>query len=213
MRSILPTILMIGITVTACSRESAGTPPAATASAESVAAPVVKQTADPNPGGLDIAGTDSEALCKRLVPADLHTLGVSDRWSADRKLVHRKLYGDRRVSCAWEGFDPQQHVSRATTYFKIEVECGKNPEKLCDEKIKEARLRPGATPYPDSVEGARCHTLSYEASNNWAIANNGCFVILYNAQPDIMGISSEERQQRVRETKLAVVRAVVANLE
>jgi len=73
------------------------------------------------------------------------------------------------------------------------------------------RLVPGATPYPESVEGALCHTLSDNPSNNWVILDNGCFVILYEAKADIMGISKEEREQRVRETKLAVARAVVAN--
>ncbi|HUP59168.1 MAG TPA: hypothetical protein VNA69_01980 [Thermoanaerobaculia bacterium] len=213
MRSIVLSLLVLVITVAACSRESADMPPATAASAEIATAPAVQRARDRADGGLDIAGTDSEALCKRVVPADLRALGVSDRWSADRRLVHRKLYGDSRVACAWEGFDPERPASRATTFFRIEIECGKNAEQLCADKAAAARLQPGTAPYPESVEGALCHTLSKNASNNWVIVDNGCFVILYEAKPDIMGISAEERERRVRETKLAVARAVVANLE
>ena len=126
--------------------------------------------------------------------------------------MHRKLYSDSRVSCAWEGFDPERPASRATTFFKIEVECGKDAGKLCADKLAAAKARPGGAPYPESVDGAMCHTLGRIPGNNWVIVDNGCFVILYEAKPDIMGISAEERERRVRETKLAVARAVVANL-
>jgi hypothetical protein len=212
MRSIVLSLLVLVITVSACSRESGDTPATAAASAETAAPSAARSDRVRADGGLDIAGTDSEALCKRVVPADLHALGVSDRWSAERRLVHRKLYGDSRVACAWEGLDPERPASRATTFFKIEIECGKNAERLCADKTAAAKMRPGAAPYPESVEGALCHTLSNNAGNNWVILDNGCFVILYEAKPDIMGISAEERERRVRDTKLAVARAVVASI-
>lgn len=213
MRSLFSLFLILTITSTGCGEKPAETnAPAAAPVSKEVAATAAEPQPEDATANLDIRGSDAAELCARLVPEDLHALGVSDRWSKDRKLVARKLYADSRISCAWEGFDPDFPVSRATTFFKIEVECGKkDPQELCSDKLSAPRP-PGMEPYPETVEGALCHTLSKAGGNNWVILDNGCFIILYDAKPEIIGIPAEEKERRWRETKLAAAREIVARI-
>lgn len=161
---------------------------------------------------LALASEDPKALCRALAPADPHALGVSDRWSHDRSLTARTLYANRRISCAFDGQDPNRPVSRAPKYLEFEVECGKrDPAAVCEARLSEAQLR-GYEVFDTPIEGALCHTLHLGGTGNWVVLPNGCFVILYRAQHDIIGVEPEERDRLARSTRLGVAQAIVNNI-
>ena len=167
---------------------------------------------DAKPGAIDIEGGDAEALCKQLMPDDIHALGVADRWSKNRKLVAKKTYGNRRVRCHWEGADPSGPSPKASPYFEVEVGCGeKDPAGLCKAKLGDQAIKKVEV-IAETIDGAQCHTLSAEGSGNWVVMPNGCYAIVYKAQPDIMGIDADERTKRRADTNLAVGRALAAKL-
>lgn len=180
-------------------------------------APGKKATADAPPAddaaaGLDIEGTDADALCKQLMPDDIHALGVSDRWSKDRKLVAKKTYGNKRVRCHWEGADPAGPSPKAFPYFEVEVGCGeKDPAGLCKSKLDDQAIKKVEV-LDEAIDGTQCHTLSAEGSGNWIVMPDGCYVIIYKASPDIMGVDQAERTKRRGQTNLAVGKAVVSKL-